>query len=159
MYSSGETPSSSGETPHHQADPTDPARHDAAPAGAYTASAGQAGEHPHPRDGADPVVVERGVESGTGCVAGAEGAIITSVSRPAPEDGHDRGAEQTRERHRRRRSVGPRHDAAGGAARRANTTMSRAPKRGDAVEGEQHAGLLVERLGRAPSVVPLNSSR
>ena len=51
----------SGEPTEDQADEADPAGHDALAGGREQGEPGEAGEHPEPRDGADPVVVHRGV--------------------------------------------------------------------------------------------------
>ena len=118
MYSSGETPSSTARPPMHQPDTTDPARHDAQPAGRVDGQTGQPGEHPHPRDGADPVVVERS----RGVRDGAFVARRTAPSSPrcrGPRRGRTRPRCRAARRTRRSgRSSRPRHDAAGGTARR-----------------------------------------
>ena len=73
-----------GQAAEHQPDETEPARDRARPGGDEDGEPGQADQGPQPRDGADPVVVDRGraVVDRDRVVLAA--GIMNSVSRPEP---------------------------------------------------------------------------
>ena len=155
MYCSGEMPSSRVRPPSTR--PTRPIQRGTPPraVAANSGHAGEPGERPEPRDGADPVVEHRGV----GVVDGVldREAYDELGVEAAAHHRDDRGADQAGERHaavRQRRVGQPRRPGAGGSSPAAKTTSSTAPTMAEGVEGDMIAGSGRRAWRRCPAGSP-----